>query len=122
MKLGADQYGMKHYVMAFLKAGSVRPTDSTARATLQRAHLKNIQRLAAEGKLVIAGPFLDDQPLRGIYIFNVETVDEAKKLTESDPAIQAKSLEMELHPCYGSAALLELNRIHKSIEHRSVAE
>jgi len=121
-KLGADQYGMKTYVMAFLRSGPVKITDSVERAKLQNAHLKNIMRLAAEGKLIIAGPFLDNQEIRGIFVFNVATVDEAKKLTETDPAIKAGVLVMELHPWYGSAALVETVDIHKTIEKKSVAD
>jgi uncharacterized protein YciI len=119
-KLGADDYGMKKYVMAFLKRGSVKITDSTERAQLQQAHLKNIGRLAAEGKLIVAGPFLDNQPIRGIYIFNVTTVEEARQLTETDPAIKAGTLEMELHPWYGSAALIESLRIHYTLEKKNI--
>ncbi|MDB5141468.1 MAG: hypothetical protein JWQ66_181 [Mucilaginibacter sp.] len=121
-KLGADEYGMKTYVMAFLKAGPNRLTDSAARAQLQMAHLKNITRLVDEGKLIIAGPFMDDQPIRGIFIFNVSTIEEAKKLTETDPAIKAGSLIMELHPWYGSAALMETVAIHKKIQKKSVTD
>jgi uncharacterized protein YciI len=121
-KLGADDYGMKQYVMAFLKAGPHRLTDSVARAKLQMAHLKNITRLAEEGKLVIAGPFMDDQPIKGIFIFNVTTVEEAKKLTETDPAIQAGSLVMELHPWYGSAALMEIPDTHKKLQKKSITD
>jgi uncharacterized protein YciI len=121
-KLGADEYGMKTYVMAFLKAGPNRPKDSLARAELQKAHLKNITRLVDEGKLIIAGPFMDDQPIRGIFVFNVSTIEEAKKLTETDPAIKAGSLIMELHPWYGSAALMETVAIHKKIQKKSVTD
>ena len=121
-KLGADEYGMKIYIMAFLKAGPNRLTDSAARVQLQMAHLKNITRLVDEGKLIIAGPFMDDQPIRGIFIFNVSTIEEAKKLTETDPAIKAGSLIMELHPWYGSAALMETVAIHKKIQKKSVTD
>lgn len=114
-QLGADNYGMKQYVMAFLKAGHNRTQDTETAAKLQTAHLKNIQRLANEGKLLVAGPFLDDGCVRGIYIFNVATIEEAQQLTETDPAIQAGSLVMELHPWYGSAALQQLNEWHKCI-------
>ncbi len=114
-QLGADEYGMKKYVLAFLKAGPNRDQDSLAAANLQRAHLQNIGRLAEQGKLVLAGPFLDDGDLRGIYIFNVETVEEAKRLTETDPAIQTGRLVMELHPWYGSASLQQVNVLHKSV-------
>ena len=121
-KYGADTYGMKSYVMAFLKRGPNRSTDSLEVAQLQKAHLENIMRLANEGKLIIAGPFLDDGDIRGIYIFDVKTIEEAQKLTETDPAIQNGSLIMELHPWYGSAALMAISEIHKQIEKVSVAQ
>jgi uncharacterized protein YciI len=121
-KLGADKYGMKKYVMAFLKSGPNRLQDSAARSQLQIAHLKNITRLSDEGKLVVAGPFLDDQPIKGIFIFNVESIEEAKKLTETDPAIKAGSLVMELHPFYCSAALMEVVKIHHTLESKSVVD
>ena len=101
--------------MHFLKKGSNRSKDSIASAKLQRAHLDNIIKLAEEGTLVLAGPFLEEGELRGIYIFDVKTIEEAKKLTETDPAIQAGSLEMDLKLWYGSAALLQINDIHQKI-------
>jgi uncharacterized protein YciI len=114
-ELGADDYGMKKYVMAFLKAGPNPSPDAETRQKLQRAHLDNIGRLAEEGKLVLAGPFLDDGELRGIYLFNVETLEEAEELTKTDPAIKAGSLMMELHPWYGSAALIRVVDWHAKI-------
>ncbi len=119
---GADEYGMKQYVIAYLKRGPNRDQDSATAAELQKKHLENIVRMADEGTLVVAGPFMDDTEVRGIYIFNVATIEEAKKLTESDPAIQAGRLEMELHPWYGSAALLFVNNLHHRLEKTSVAE
>ena len=110
--VGADDYGMSSYVMAFLKAGPNRSQDSTESAELQAAHLANIGRLAEEGKLAVAGPFLDNGELRGIYIFNVSSVEEARELTATDPAIQAGSLVMELHPWYGSASLKMVSEWH----------
>jgi uncharacterized protein YciI len=121
-KLGADKYGMKTYVMVFLREGTVKIKDSVEREKLQNAHLKNILKLADEGKLIVAGPFGDNQEIRGIFIFNVSTVEEAKKLTETDPAVQAGTLIMELHPWYGSAALVEIPGIHKKIEKKSVVD
>jgi uncharacterized protein YciI len=114
-ELGADDYGMKQYVLAFLKAGPNRSQDSLEAAQLQRAHMDNIGRLAKEGKLILAGPFMDGGALRGIYIFDVRTLEEAQALTATDPAIQAGRLEMELHPWYGSAALLKINEWHERL-------
>ena len=119
-KLGADEYGMKKYVMAFLKTGPNQELDSVKAAELQRAHLDNIFRLADEGKLALAGPFLDGGELRGVYIFNVETVEEAKALTETDPAIQAGRFVMELHPWYGSAAACMITEQHKRIAKKPI--
>lgn len=119
-QLGADQYGMHRYVMAFLKAGPNRSQDSLTAANLQRAHMDNIMRMAEEGSLVMAGPFLDGGELRGIYIFNVATVEEARALTATDPAIQAGRLVMELHPWYGSAALQMVNDLHGKLQKKKI--
>ena len=117
-RLKADDNGMKTYVMAFLKAGPNRNRPPQEAQKLQAAHRANINRLAAEGKLVLAGPFADDGALRGIYIFDVATIAEAEALTKTDPAIQAGQLEMELHPWYGSAALMTIPDLHARIEKR----
>lgn len=121
-KLGADKYGMRKYVMAFLKRGPNRDRDSLEAAALQKAHLENIGRMAESGKLALAGPFLDDGEIRGIYIFNVETIEEAEALTATDPAIQAGSLVMELHPWYGSAAVTGINEVHKTLSKQEITE
>tara|TARA_R110001583_G_scaffold24869_5_gene90477 strand:- start:3670 stop:3873 length:204 start_codon:yes stop_codon:yes gene_type:complete len=55
-------------------------------------------RVVKERTSVLVGPFFDDGDIRGINIFNVTTIEEAEKLTESDPAIKAGRLIMELHP------------------------
>ena len=119
-QLGADDYGMKSYVMAFLKRGPNRSQDSATAAMLQRAHLDNIIRMAKEGTLVLAGPFMDKGDIRGIYLFDVRTIAEAEELTATDPAIKAGTLEMELHPWYGSAALPMLNDIYKKITKKEI--
>jgi uncharacterized protein YciI len=121
-KYGADDYGMKQYVMAFLKRGTNDTISKERSATLQKAHLENIQRMAKEGKLVVAGPFLDRGDLRGVYIFNVTSVEEAKALTETDPAIKANTLSMELKPWYGSAALMLVNEYHEKFSKKSITD
>ena len=118
----ADSYGMKQYVMAFLKTGPNRDQDSATAAQIQNAHLENIGRMAENGDLLLAGPFLDNSDIQGIYIFNVSSLEEAKKLSESDPAIKAGRLVMELKPWYGSAALLAVNDIHSVLPQKTITE
>lgn len=120
-EFGADRYGMRKYVVTFLKRGPNRPTDPEKAEELQKAHLKNIGHMAALGKLALAGPFLDEGELRGIYVFCVGSLEEAKALVHSDPAVQAGSLTMELKEWYGSAALMVVNAVHGRLEKDSVA-
>ncbi|MFB6341982.1 YciI family protein [Saccharicrinis sp. FJH62] len=119
-KLQADDYGMKQYVMVFLKSGPNRSQSDDEAKAIQRAHLDNIKRLAEKGVLVMAGPFLDNGELRGIYIFNVESIEAARELTETDPAVKSGRLIMELHPWYGSAAIQELPEIHQRIAMKDI--
>ena len=119
-ELGADDYGMKPYVMAFLLKGPNRDQDSATAAQLQVAHMENIKRMAKQGKLVLAGPFMQEGEMQGIYLFNVPTVEEARALTETDPAVQAGRLIMDLRPWYGSAALMQVNDIHSTLAKESI--
>ncbi len=114
-RLGADEHGMHKYVFVMLKRGKVKFTDPKEKQTLLDGHMGNIKRLANEGKLVLAGPFFGDQDLRGIYVFNVTTVEEAQVLVQTDPAIKAGMFEVEMYPWYGSAALMDVNQIHQKI-------
>lgn len=117
-KLGADQRGMRKYVLCILKTG---PKDAEiqgdARKEIFAGHFANINRLADEGKLSVAGPFgKNEKAYRGLYIFNVETVEEAEKLVVMDPAVKAGVFVAEMTPWYGTAALMVVNETHKKIE------
>lgn len=104
--LGADDYGMKSYVLVILKTGPVKVEDKAKSDSLFRGHLQNIGRLADIGKLVVAGPLKkNEKEYRGIFILNVTTPEEAQAILETDPAIKAKVFDCELFPWYGSAAL-----------------
>lgn len=114
--LKADEYGMKKYVFCLLKSGTNTTASKEETKKLFEGHMANINKLAKEGKLVVAGPFMkNDRNYRGIYVFNVETVDEAKELVATDPAIKANLLEAELTPWYATAALQETVKIHEKI-------
>jgi uncharacterized protein YciI len=119
-KLGADDYGMRKYVMAFLLRGDrVSEYTDAQRTEIQSGHMANIGKMAEMGKLIVAGPFFGNEELRGIYIFDVQTLEEAKDLTETDPAIQAGVLKMDLKEWYGSAALMMLPEIYPKVTKKS---
>jgi uncharacterized protein YciI len=87
-----------NYYLGFLVRGpKFSPEDSPERQRIQQAHLANIKRLADMGKLIAAGPFAEDINLRGIFVFKTGSRQEAEELTNTDPAVQAGRLRIELY-------------------------
>lgn len=104
--LGADDYGMKSYVLVILKTGPVKMDDKEQEKKLFAGHMANMDRLVKENKLIVAGPLKkNDKTYRGIFILNVKTTEEAAEILKTDPAVHAKVLDAELYGWYGSAAL-----------------
>ena len=100
---GPGGYEMTTYYVGFLYRGTKWTPEETAETRkLQEEHMANIQKMAAEGKLLIAGPFTDNGDLRGLYVFRAASMEEAKALAESDPAVKAGRLRFELHPWYAA--------------------
>ena len=121
-ELGADDYGMKSYVLVILQTGEKDSliTDKEERGKYFKGHFANMGRLAEEGKLVLAGPLADNAPNRGLFILNVESLEEAEELVKTDPAVKAGIFTYSLSKYYGSAALLKVNEIHKTIQKKSI--
>lgn len=121
-RIGADEMGMKNYVFCILKTGpkDAEIKDKKKRGDLFNGHMANIKRLADEGKLVLAGPFgKNERTYRGLFIFNVATVEEAQKLVDTDPVVSSGMMVAELTPWYGSAATVLINENHKKIAKKS---
>ncbi len=115
--LGADENGMKMYVLVILKTGTAKVTDKATLDGIFKGHMQNIKRLAANGKLIVAGPLeKNEQAYRGIFIFNVKTLEEARALVDTDPAIISKVLAADLFNWYGSAALPEYLKFQDKVE------
>jgi uncharacterized protein YciI len=90
---------MTTYILGLLVKGPQwTPAQSPERAKLQEAHMAHIRSMAASGKLIVAGPLTDGGTIRGILVFKLEAVDEARALAEADPAVKAGRLAVELHP------------------------
>ena len=128
-KLGADDYGMKSYVMVILKTGpnDAKITDKAKRAKLFKGHFDNMGRLAKEGKLALAGPFSDKVEgekvgiqKRGLFIFAVPTVEETEALVKTDPTVKAGIFTYELTKLYSSAALMQINEIHEKLAKKGI--
>jgi uncharacterized protein YciI len=114
-RLGADQRGMRSYVLVVLKTGPNKVAPGKERDEMFAGHFANIKRLAADGKLAVAGPFDGIDGWRGLFIFAVKDIEEAKQLTATDPVIMKGEMVAEYHKWYGSAAVMDVTRIHETL-------
>ncbi|PTT38532.1 hypothetical protein DBR28_08470 [Chryseobacterium sp. HMWF028] len=115
--LGADKYGMKPYTIVMLTTGTAKIEDKAKMGELMKGHMRNIGKLADEGKIVVAGPFLEKnkENYRGMFIFNTKSKEEAEQWVKTDPAVQAGVFSYEIFPWYGSAALPLYLKHHEEI-------
>lgn len=105
-KVGADDYGMKSYVLVLLKTGDNKSTDQEFISRIFAGHMSNIDQLVKEGKLLVAGPLgKNDEEFRGIFILTETDHSSARELLDRDPAIKEGLLTADLYDWYGSAAL-----------------
>lgn len=114
-RLGADEYGMRSYVLVVLKTGPSKMPPGPERDEMFRGHFANMKRLSDEGKLVLAGPFDGVDGWRGLFVFAVRDIDEARKLAQTDPVLVKGEMVAEYHKYYGSAALMLVRETHDKL-------
>jgi len=100
---------MTTYYMVLLRRGPAWTATATPEsAAVSKGHMDNIQKLTAAGKMVVAGPFLDQtgpQALAGLFILRVASLDEAKATVSTDPAVKAGRFTYEIIPWMGPKTL-----------------
>lgn len=96
------KYEMKTYYMVFLKKGPHRDQDSITAARIQEQHIAHLNKMDENGKLCMAGPFMEDGDIRGICVYYTSTKEETEKLANEDPAVKAGRLIAEIHPWYAA--------------------
>jgi uncharacterized protein YciI len=115
-RLGADAHGMRQYVLVILKNGPTPVPEGEARKAMFAGHFANIQRLAKAGKLVLAGPFEKDPAgWRGLFVLATDDLDEARRLTATDPVIAKGEMVAEYHRWYASAATMMIPELHAKL-------
>ena len=113
--LGGDRNGMRKYVLVILKTGPNKVSAGPVRTEMFKGHFANIERLAGEKKLVMAGPLDGIDGWRGLFVFATADIDEAKALVATDPVIIQGEMVAEYHGFYSSAGLMMVNDIHKKL-------
>lgn len=93
---GDTQFESYQLILLRRRPDAPKLSDADSQA-LQKKHLAHLTKMAEAGKLVVAGPFehQDDETLRGLCLYRVGSLDEARKLAEQDPAVQAGRLRVE---------------------------
>jgi uncharacterized protein YciI len=114
-QVGADEHGMRSYVLVILKTGPNRMPPGAERDAMFEGHFANMNRLAAEGKLALAGPFDGAEGWRGLFVFAVPEIEEARTLVATDPVVIHGEMVPEFHKYYGSAALMLVNEAHAKV-------
>ncbi len=92
---------MTKYHFVLLKRGAKWTAESTPELQkLQLDHLWNIRQMMDAGKMPAAGPLANAGDLAGIFVFTTQSAEEAKAWAESDPAVKAGRLAVEIHPWF----------------------
>ncbi len=114
-RLGADDYGMRSYVLVVLKTGPNKIPPGAERDEMFQGHFANMKRLSEAGKLVLAGPFDGVDGWRGLFVFAVKEIDEAKQLAATDPVLVKGEMIAEYHKYFGSAAIMIIPEVHEKL-------
>ena len=88
----------EHLVFGFLMRGTSTSQSPAEAQAIQKGHLAYMDELHKQGKLVAAGPFADNSDYRGIVIYRVRDIEEAKQLAAGDPAVKAGRLRIDARP------------------------
>jgi len=89
---------MKQYFFVLLRSGPNHTQTKEEAEKIQEEHMAHLRETAAAGKLDVGGPFeADGSDWRGILIYDVATMDEARALCSADPAVKAGRLVCDIH-------------------------
>lgn len=82
----------RRYIVGLLRNG-----PATVPGKFTTLQLSSIQQWKRDDSIVIGGLSPGDSDLRGLYIFQVDSIEEAEALVAPDPAIQSGQLRFEFH-------------------------
>lgn len=121
----SDMQFANAFTMVLIKTG---PTTGLSKEQQQEAfagHFSNMERLAGEGKLLMAGPFGEpraDPAHRGLWVFNTSDTSKALEWGATDPAVQMGIFVLEAYPLATDFPMRKLNTWEEEDEARRLAD
>lgn len=114
-RVGANENGMRSYVLVILKSSGTPLPKGEARDAMFKGHFANMKRLADAGVLALAGPLDGVDGWRGLFVLAVPDIETAKQHVATDPVIAQGEMVAEYHRYFGSAALMLVNEHHAKV-------
>lgn len=100
-----SQIKMTTYVVGVIRKGPQWGTGTAEeRQLIQDGHMANIRKMAIAGKLIVAGP-VEDSNVRGLFVFGIDSIDEARSLVKEDPAVAGGRLVVDFYQWYAAVGL-----------------
>lgn len=102
-----DPHGMRTWYLALLKRGPrYHEVQGDERKEVFAGHFGNMEALAEEGYLRLAGPFgvppnAPKDAWAGLFLLDVKEAEEAHDLCRTDPSIEADVFDYELLEWWG---------------------
>jgi uncharacterized protein YciI len=87
-----------YFAGLYVRGVNYSQAESAERAELFAKHLAYLRSQIEAGNYVVAGPFLDDGPVRGIAIIKADSAEAARRIADADPMVQSGWLSMVIHP------------------------
>ena len=84
------------YLVLLIKPSNGAVPQAMPNQQLLGEHLKHVRGLLTSGKAAIAGPFLDDSRIAGVFVLNASSPEEARTIEEADPLVKSGGFSVEV--------------------------
>lgn len=96
----------ERYALGLLYRGATWTPERTPRTdSIQAGHMANIRAMWESGRLLAAGPCSGDPSLRGIFVWQVDTLADVPEMLKGDPAITSGRLRADVRTWYADSGV-----------------